>query len=128
MILSEETIKKQLKKLSREELEDFVLGIATNPSLKPYLSLRKQVEACEKVEAISDIKPFTEQGSLQIEMVAKYYKTLKDLINSLDFFSEKLGLTKFLNDASASELKTTSSADKSDLTYEDMVGNKKAKP
>ena len=125
MILSEEILRKRIQKLSREEIDDFVLGIITDPAIKPLLSLRKQIEACENVEILKDIKPFTEKGSLQIEMMAKYYKSLKDLTNALDFFMERLGLSKFLTDIAASELKSTTSAEKSDLTYEDLIKKSK---
>jgi hypothetical protein len=124
MILSEEILRKRIEKLSREEINDFVLGIVTDPAIKPLLSLRKQIESCENVEILKDIKPFTEKGGIQIEMMAKYYKSLKDLVNALDFFMERLGLTKFLTDVAASELKSTTSAEKSDLTYEDLIKKK----
>lgn len=126
MELSNEEIKNRVKSLKREVVDDFLVALVSNPYIKPYLFLKKQIEDGNKFNSTEMIDPLSEDGEEKFERITKYYKRLKELGESYDFMQEKLGLTNIL--LAEEEVKKTPTAVDVATTYEDiLLNNKKPK-
>ncbi len=126
MELSNEEIKNRVKSLKREVVDDFLVALVSNPYIKPYLFLKKQIEDGNKFNSTEMIDPLSEDGEEKFERITKYYKRLKELGESYDFMQEKLGLANIL--LAEEEIKKTPTAVEAATTYEDiLLNNKKPK-
>lgn len=125
MELSNEEIKNRVKSLKREVVDDFLVALVSNPYIKPYLFLKKQIEDGNKFNSTEMIDPLSKDGEEQFERITKYYKRLKELGESYDFMQEKLGLANLL--LAEEDVKKTPTAVDAVTTYEDILLNNKKK-